>query len=95
MILRLVGVQIILEKSTDKGRIDAVLELPDKVYIVEFKFAVNNKIKRVVTLADKAVKQIQSQKYYESYLASGKKIILFGIGFLDKKIAGKTVVVSD
>ncbi|MCB0375300.1 MAG: PD-(D/E)XK nuclease domain-containing protein [Phaeodactylibacter sp.] len=39
LMLRLVGMQLLLEKETDKGRIDAVLELPDKVYIIEFKFA--------------------------------------------------------
>lgn len=89
MMLRLTGTQILLEKETDKGRIDGILELPDKLYILEFKFATNKRIKRVETLAQKALRQIEEKDYHEAFLASGKKIILFGIGFLDKKIAGK------
>ena len=89
MMLRLTGTQILLEKETDKGRIDGVLELYDKVYIIEFKFATNKRIKRVETLAQKAIQQIEEKKYYEAFIASGKKIILFGIGFLNKKIAGQ------
>ncbi len=94
MILRLVGMKVILEKSTDKGRIDAVLELPEKVYIIEFKFAVNSRVKRVKTLSEQALKQIENNKYYEPYLASGKKIILFGVGWLDKKAHGKIKVLQ-
>ncbi len=36
MLLRLIGAQILLEKETDKGRIDAILDLTDKTYIIEF-----------------------------------------------------------
>ncbi len=91
LMLRLVGVQLLLEKETSRGRIDAVLELPDKIYIIEFKFAATNRIKRVKTLSRQALAQIESQKYYEPYLNSGKKIILFGIGYLNKKLDGRVV----
>lgn len=89
MMLRLTGMQVLLEKETDKGRIDGILELDDKVYIIEFKFATNKRIKRVTTLAQKAVHQIENNKYHEAFLASGKKIILLGIGFLNKEVAGQ------
>ena len=89
MVFRLVGMQLLLEKETDKGRIDAVLELPDKVYIIEFKFATDKRTKRVATLATKALKQISDKKYYEAYLGSGKKVILLGIGFLNKELGWK------
>ena len=89
MLLRLSGVQLLLEKETDKGKIDGVLELADKIYIIEFKFARSKRIKRVATLADKAIRQIEEKKYYEPYMVTSKKIILLGIGFLDKAIAGK------
>lgn len=89
MVFRLVGMQLLLEKETDKGRIDAVLELPDKVYIIEFKFATDKRTKRVATLAQKALKQISEKKYYEAYLGSGKKVILVGIGFLSKELGWK------
>jgi len=35
MILVLMGVEIDLEVLTDKGRIDGVLELSDKIYLIE------------------------------------------------------------
>ncbi|MFK7979254.1 MAG: AAA family ATPase, partial [Saprospiraceae bacterium] len=92
MILRLMGIQLLLEKETSKGRIDAVLALPDKVYILEFKFATNKRVKKVQTLANKAVQQIETQKYYEPYLGSGKKVILLGIGFLDKQLDSKVKI---
>ncbi len=89
MMLRLVGVQPIMEKSTSRGRIDVVLELYDLIYIIEVKFATNKRTKRIKTLTRQALKQIEEKKYYESYLSSHKKIILLGIGFLDKKLDGK------
>ncbi len=92
MMLRLVGVTALLEKETDKGRIDAVIEFADKVYIVEFKFAQNKRVKKVETLSRQAMKQIEEMKYFEPYLAGGKKIILFGIGFLNKNLNGEVKV---
>ncbi len=94
MLLRLVGVKLLLEKETDKGRIDAVLELPDKVYIIEFKFAQNKRVKNVKTLAGQAMRQIEARKYHESYVGAGKKIILFGIGFLEGKVAGEVKAIQ-
>lgn len=90
MILRLVGAKPLLEKETDKGRIDAVLELTDKVYIIEFKFATNKRIKHVETLAKKALKQIHDLKYYEPYTGDQRPVFLVGMGFLNRKIAIKT-----
>ena len=87
--LRLVGVHLFLEKETNKGRIDAVLELPDKVYIIEFKFATNKRTKNIATLSKKAIQQIKAQKYYEPYRASGKRILLLGLGFLEKRVHGR------
>lgn len=89
LILRIIGFQALLEKETDKGRIDAVLELKDKIYIIEFKFATNKRIKKVETLSQKAIRQIQSKKYYEAYLSTEKRILLLGLGFLEKKLHGR------
>ncbi|HFA47971.1 MAG TPA: AAA family ATPase [Bacteroidetes bacterium] len=94
MILTLVGLKMDLEKPTDKGQIDGVMELPDKVYVIEFKFAASKRVKNVDTLAKQAIKQIEEKKYYEPYIATGKKILLFGIGFLNKKIGGKLKVLK-
>ncbi len=92
MMLRLTGVQLLLEKETDKGRIDAVLEFPDKVYIIEFKFGKSDRVKNVKTLSRQALQQIELKKYHEAYLSGGKKILLYGIGFLAKQMDGKVKV---
>jgi len=89
LMLRMVGFKLLLEKETDKGRIDAVLELTDKVYIMEFKFSQNTKIKQVSTLSRRALKQIKSKKYYEPYLGNNKRVLLFGLGFMDKQLHGR------
>ena len=89
LILRLIGAQPILEKETDKGRIDAVLEFSDKIYIIEFKFAAKNNVKTVSTLTRKAIRQIKDKQYYQAYQSSGKRILLLGVGILDKNVDGK------
>ena len=77
------------EKETDKGRIDGVIELPNHIYIVEFKFGKGKRIKRVSTLSQNAIKQIETNKYYEPFLTSNKKVILLGLGFLNKEVHGR------
>ncbi len=89
LILRLVGTKSLLEKETDKGRIDRVIELPNHIYIVEFKFGKGKRIKRVSTLSQNAIKQIETNKYYEPFLTSDKKVILLGLGFLNKEVHGR------
>lgn len=76
MILKLMGCDIDLEELTDKGRMDGVLKFEDKIYIIEFK----------IGNATKALKQIKDKKYYERFLNEGKRIILLGVGFKDKKV---------
>ena len=94
MLLRLMGLRMDLEKATDRGRIDGVLELEHLIYIIEFKFATNKRIKRIKTLVNQALKQIENKEYYEAYLSSDKKIILLGLGFLNKKVDGKMKVLD-
>lgn len=65
------GVRISVEVHTNKGRIDAVINHDNYVYILEFKLGE----------ALKALNQIESMKYHEKYLSSGKIITLIGIGF--------------
>ena len=87
--LRIVGAKPLLEKETDKGRVDAVLELPDKVYIIEMKFAKNTNIKQVTTLSRRAIKQIKENKYYEPYVGGNRRVLLLGLGFLEKEVHGR------
>ena len=88
LLLKLIGANIILERETDKGRIDAVIELSDKIFIVEFKFSTNKRVKQVNTLAQNALKQIKDKKYYEAYGGKKKKVIMLGLGYLNKEVAG-------
>lgn len=71
--LRLNGASVKAEDPTNIGRIDAVLETRDKIYIMEFKVGAGSE--------QEAIAQIKDKKYYEKYLGKGKKIVLMGIGF--------------
>lgn len=75
LVLRLLDFQITLERLTNLGRIDAVLELPDVVYILEFK----------MTTAKVAMQQIRDRGYAKSYQGTNKSIVLIGIAFDKKK----------
>ena len=72
IILKLVGVDmgVDAEVHTNKGRIDAVLETSDIVYVLEFKMGTSSK----------ALAQIEAMGYHEKYLSSGKEIKLIGVG---------------
>ena len=71
-IFSLIGASISAEVCTSDGRIDAVIDNGDNVYIFEFKL---NKSGRI------AMKQIMQKEYYKKYENSGKKITLVGANF--------------
>ena len=71
-VMRIMGADIIGEKVTNIGRVDAVLTCPGDIYIIEFKFNQS---------AEKAIEQIKEKKYYEGYLGTNKRIHLLGINF--------------
>ncbi len=71
LVLSLSGVTVRPEEPTNIGRIDAVMETGNKIYIMEFKMGSELE----------ALAQIKEMKYYEKYLNSGKQIVLMGIGF--------------
>jgi hypothetical protein len=75
-ILYFIGVGVTPEVRTNEGRIDAVMETPDHVYVMEFK---RDKY------AAEAMAQIKDNKYYEKFLLSGKKITLIGVNFDSEK----------
>ena len=75
-ILYFIGVGVTPEVRTNEGRIDAVMETPDHVYVMEFKRDAS---------ASEALSQIKDKKYYEKFLGSGKKITLIGVNFDSNK----------
>ena len=65
------GLEIVPEDITNKGRIDLTVKTPDSVYIFEFK----------VDSSEPAIHQIMERKYYEKYQTEYKSIYLVGINF--------------
>ncbi len=59
------------------GRCDAVCENDSAVYIFEFKMESNG-------CADDALRQIDTNRYADPYLASGKNIVKIGVVFSGK-----------
>ncbi len=70
LIFHLLGYRINAEVHTHQGRIDAVIELKDRVLVFEFK---------VNQSAEAALKQIHEKKYAAPYEHTGKVINLFGV----------------
>ncbi len=89
MISVLMGVEIDLEVLTDKGRIDGVLALEDKIYLIEFKYGKAGT--KMETLTKQAIKQIQDKNYGERFLNESRPRLLLGIGFVNKKIGYKLI----
>jgi len=89
MISVLMGVEIDLEVLTDKGRIDGVLALEDKIYLIEFKYGKAGT--KMETLTKQAIKQIQDKNYGERFLNDSRPRLLLGVGFVNKKLGYKLI----
>ncbi|MCK9475338.1 MAG: ATP-binding protein [Candidatus Muirbacterium halophilum] len=68
--IKALGLDIKNENPSNKGRIDITINLPETIYIIEFK-----------TDGGGALKQIKEKKYHQKYVDSGKQIMLIGIEF--------------
>ena len=71
-IFMLLGISITAESKTNRGRIDAVAQNEDFVFVFEFKLSKTEEI---------ALAQIKERDYCRRYLNSGKKISLIGVNF--------------
>jgi hypothetical protein len=68
------GVDIILEDATNRGRIDMTVKFGGRIYLFEFKV--------VETMPEgRALQQIKDQGYAEKYRAEGLPIYLIGVEF--------------
>lgn len=74
-IFRLLGFNIEAESCTNDGRIDAVVQTDDHIYLFEFKLNDD----------DTALSQIKEKAYFKKYLQSSKKITLIGVNFDSEK----------
>jgi len=68
--LQSLGLDIIGEDVTNRGRIDLTVKIDDKIYIIEFKVG-----------KEDALAQIKERDYAKKYINDGKEIILVGINF--------------
>ena len=89
--MTVLGFNIAAEVSVSCGRMDAVLELDDKVYVIEFKFVKCDKNAsdgEKAKLVDKALKegmnQIDGRGYHKKYIGSGKTIYKATFAFLGR-----------
>ena len=76
VVLRSIGVNVNGEVKTHDGRIDMVVDLPNDIYIVEFKLD---------KPASEAMEQIKGKDYAGKYALSGKRVTLIGISFSAEK----------
>ena len=72
VVLRSIGVNVNGEVKTNDGRIDMVVDLPNDIYIVEFKLD---------RPAAEAMEQIKGRDYAGKYALSKKRVTLVGISF--------------
>ena len=75
VIMRFLGLKVIPESRTNKGRIDFVIEFKTEIYVVEMKLD---------RTAQEALDQIRKSDYAAKYRASGKRLTLLGINFSSK-----------
>ena len=76
VVLRSIGINVNGEVKTHDGRMDMVVDLPNDIYIVEFKLD---------RPAAEAMEQIKGKEYAGKYALSGKRITLVGISFSSEK----------
>ena len=81
LVFTLLGMRMETEVRTDRGRIDAVAQTADAVYLFEFKFD---------GTAEEALAQIGSRDYAMKYKNFGKRVRLIGVAFdFEKRNIGK------
>ena len=76
VVLRSIGINVNGEVKTHDGRMDMVVDLPNDIYIVEFKLD---------RPASEAMEQIRGKEYAGKYVLSGKRITLIRISFSAEK----------
>jgi len=90
-IMNILGFKMDAETSVSTGRADAILELDDKVYIMEFKYAdcapdasPEEKQKLFEKELEDGINQIERRGYAKKYIGSGKEIIIAAFAFLGR-----------
>ena len=69
------GLQVVVEDSTNRGRMDMTVDFNDCIYIFEFKVIEQSK------KPNSAIEQIKDKGYADKYRMQGKAIYLIGVEF--------------
>ena len=91
-LFRILDMRMLLEQEQSYGRLDAVLELPEHVYIFEFKHETTKRRRKPETLSKKALEQIHEAGYANAYLADERPVTLVGLGFTKQVVHGRDEV---
>ncbi|MGP1431480.1 ATP-binding protein [Treponema sp.] len=78
LIFALMGQFVQTEVHCSTGRADCVVTTADSIYLFEFKLSGNG-------TAEDALNQIKEKEYAAKYQVDGKKVVLIGAGFDEKK----------
>ena len=81
------GAYIRVEEDSAIGRADAVLHMPDTIYVMELKFDKS---------AEEALRQIDSKEYFIPYSTEGKRLVKVGINYEShRRTLGEWSIVED
>ncbi|MGL4519403.1 MAG: AAA family ATPase [Phocaeicola sp.] len=72
LLLRMAGLMVTVEKYSNLGRMDTIIETQNEVYIFEYKYGKS---------AAEAMKQIEDMRYAEQFVAKGKQICLVAMNY--------------
>ncbi|MCL1809046.1 MAG: PD-(D/E)XK nuclease domain-containing protein, partial [Clostridiales bacterium] len=97
-VMNVLGFDIDAEVSVSGGRVDAVLELEDNAYVMEFKYEKlergaepETREKLFKKALSEGMKQIKGRGYAKKYEGSGKKVHLAAFAFLGRDDIEMTV----
>lgn len=86
LIFNLLGAYIKVEEDSAIGRADAVLHMPDTIYVMKLKYDKS---------ADEALQQIDDKGYLIPYSADGKRLVKVGVNYdSDKRTIGEWKIVE-
>ncbi len=72
LIFNLMGAFVLVEENSAIGRADAVVHMPDAIYVFELKYDGS---------AEEAIKQIDDKGYLIPYTADGKRLFKIGVNY--------------
>jgi len=80
------GFYIDIEKNSGRGRLDAVLKIPEGIFLIEFKLDKS---------PEEALAQIKERGYYLSFKADGRPVYLMGINLNSEKKEIEDIAVEE